>query len=388
MARTLTKPEGLDPREGALLDVTRLALRGDTRSLRQRMRNLLRGGADPVLTEPARLYLSQLLTDADPAPPMRTANRVPPSPLDGLPRDDQTATPLVAAEWPEPSNPPVLPDAIHRRLDRIVREHELRHLLAESGLTPTERIMLTGRPGTGKTMTALHLAARLGLPLLRAEPSVVITSLLGQSARNVTKMFSFAAQQPCVLLLDELDAYARRRDDEFDIAEPKRLVNTLLLEIDRWPSCSVLIAATNHPKLLDHAVTRRFDAVLPLPAPNHAARLRIITAVLAGAGWAIDERLLEIVAMSTEGLSGSDLETDTRDALRAAILGESGLEHALADRFIRGRLAGRSARARKVREDLVLFAQEALGMTQRDIAELLDVSHVTVGNILRAHRGK
>jgi len=384
MASVLTKPDGLDPQEGALLDIARLAIRGDSRSLRQRVRNLLRGGNDPVLTEPARQYLSRLLTDSDASAPMRTTATGAPAALAGVPRDDQTATPLMAAEWPEAIRGPVLPEALHRRIDRIAREHQMRDVLATSGLEPTERILLTGAPGTGKTMTALHLAGRLGLPLLRAEPSVIITSLLGQSARNIAKMFTYVGQQPCVLLLDELDAYARRRDDEQDIGEPKRLVNTLLLELDRWPDGSVLIAATNHPELLDHAVMRRFETVVDLPAPAHEARRRILSETLSDAGWSIDERILEVIAAATDGASGSDLKTGAIAALRVAVLDDCRLESALVEQFVRGRVTGRSARARQVREPLAIFSHDVLGLTQREIAELLDVSHVTVGNILRA----
>ncbi len=308
--------------------------------------------------------------------------------LAGVPRDDQTATPLMASEWPEVIRAPVLPDVLHRRVDRLVREHQMRDRLVASGLAPTERILLIGVPGTGKTMTALHIAGRLGLPLLRAEPSVIITSLLGQSARNIARMFTYAGQQPCVLLLDELDAYARRRDDEHDIAEPKRLVNTLLLELDRWPAGSVLIAATNHPDLLDHAVMRRFEAVIPLPLPSQDARRRIVAEVLADTGWTVDELVLEIIGAATDGASGSELKTKTLEALRAAVLGDCSIERALVEEFVRDRVKGRSVRAREVREVVALFGHETLGMSQREIAELLEVSHVTVGNILRANHGR
>jgi hypothetical protein len=388
MASALTKPDGLDPQEGALLDIVRLAIRGDSRSLRQRVRNLLRGGNDPVLTEPARHYLSRLLTDSDASAPMRTTASGAPTALAGVPRDDQTAAPLMASEWPEAVRAPVLPEALHRRIDRITREHQMQEVLAASGLAPTARILLTGAPGTGKTMTALHLAGRLGLPLLRAEPSVIMTSLLGQSARNIAKMFTYAGQQPCVLLLDELDAYARSRDDAYDIAEPKRLVNTLLLELDRWPAGSVLIAATNHPELLDHAITRRFETVVALPLPDHEARRRIVGEVLADHGWHVDERILEVIAAATDGASGSDVRTGTLEALRVAVLDKCRLESTLIDQFVRGQMTGRSARARQVREVLAMFCHEVLGLTQREIAELLDVSHVTVGNMVRAKLNK
>ena len=103
------------------------------------------------------------------------------------------------------------------------------------------------------------LASRIGVPLVSIDLASVVSSFLGTSGRNIRVAFDYAKSGQCVLLLDEFDALAKRRDDDTDIGELKRIVNVVLLELDRWPDTSLLVAATNHPQLLDPAVGRRFD---------------------------------------------------------------------------------------------------------------------------------
>lgn len=365
------------------MDVSRLALRGDVRSLRQKVRNLLRKNGSTGLSEPARHYLADLLASVEPITPPRSgsplarvAGAAATTPADGdlalaTRRDD----PAAAA--------PVLAPPLAAQLERIIREHEQRQRLADMALKPTARLLLAGAPGTGKTMTATWLATRLRLPLLHAEPAAVMNSLLGQSARNLARVFEHARAAPCVLLLDEFDAYARRRDDQGDIAEPKRLVNTLLLELERWPAEGLLVAATNHPDLLDPATARRFDVRLDLTPPTAPARREVLVRALAASGTPVTDPVLDALAHASNGMTGSDLRAAVETALRRHVLDEVALEAALAETLIAGRLAGRSATDRRARGAFARVVRDELGLSHRQIAELLGVSHVTVGELLR-----
>jgi hypothetical protein len=330
-----------DRQEAALLDVVRLALNGDHRSLRQRVRNLLRSDRAGVLSEDGRRYLQELVTAGGDLEPLRatSARRPtdPPLPAEVAPIPEAAPIPDSARDAP----PPALDREAQDRVARLIREHEHRHLLEEVNLAPTSRVLLSGPPGGGKTMTARFIAHELKLPLLLAEPSQVLTGVMGESARNLSGLMRNAAARPCVLFLDELDAYARRRGESHDIAEPKRLVNTLLLELDRWPEHSLLIAATNHWDVLDPAVRRRFELTIELGHPGLPARKAIVAGVLERAGRQCPPELLDVIAGVTDGRAGSDLVNDAVAAVRRSIIDEMPLSVSLGQQFLSPRFAGR-----------------------------------------------
>jgi len=136
------------------------------------------------------------------------------------------------------------------------------------GLHPSKSILFTGPPGVGKTLAAKWIARQLNRPLLVLDLAAVMSSFLGRTGNNIRYVLDYAKNTECVLLLDELDAIAKRRDDTSEIGELKRLVTVLLQEIDDWPPTGLLIAATNHPDLLDPAVWRRFEVVVEFGKPE------------------------------------------------------------------------------------------------------------------------
>ena len=230
-------------------------------------------------------------------------------------------------------------------------------------------------------MTARFIAHQLGIPLKLAEPSRVLTGVMGQSARNLSALMRAAADTPCVLFLDELDAYARRRGETQDIAEPKRLVNTLLLELDRWPAHGLLIGATNHPEVLDEAVRRRFEMTIELGFPTEAGRLAIISDVLRRAGRACSLELLQAIATTTPEQPGSELVNDAVSAIRRSIIDELPIDEALGQQFLSARYRGRGRRASEARK---LAASELFrsGWLPERIAPILDVQPRAVSQLL------
>lgn len=150
----------------------------------------------------------------------------------------------------------------------VLAERGKKDLLLEHELTFTRSMLLVGPPGVGKTLAATWLANELQLPLLVLDLSAVMSSFLGRTGNNVRTVLDFARQGEHVLLLDEFDAIAKRRDDGSEVGELKRLVTVLLQSIDNWPSHGLLLAATNHPELLDPAVWRRFERVIHFPLPS------------------------------------------------------------------------------------------------------------------------
>lgn len=289
------------------------------------------------------------------------------------PLDTETRLPLIRQEHPVVLvNEPILDDAVESVLRQIVDEHRSSQRLLEAGLAPTRTALLVGAPGVGKTLAARWIARELDLPLLVLDLSSVMSSFLGRTGVNVRRVLDYARSVPAVLLLDELDAVAKRRDDTTEIGELKRLVTVLLQEIDSWPDGALLLAATNHAELLDPAVWRRFDIVLDFPKPDQRAMEAGVMAFLDEP--AAHGEVVALIARLYEGENLSRLERDVMRARRAATMSDSSSVDALLklakDRF--GRLptnARGPAAARML---------ETTGLSQRAVHDLTGVSRDTL----------
>ncbi|MBV8035534.1 AAA family ATPase [Roseateles sp.] len=165
---------------------------------------------------------------------------------------------------------PLLPNVLERQVDAIVSERRQREALLARGIPPTRSAILVGAPGLGKTLSARWIAYQLGRPLWVLDLTAVMSSLLGKTGSNLRAALDHAKANSAVLLLDEVDAIAKRRSDQSDVGELKRLVTVILQEVDQWPDTGLLLAATNHPELVDPALWRRFDAVLNFGPPDEA----------------------------------------------------------------------------------------------------------------------
>ena len=152
--------------------------------------------------------------------------------------------------------------------DELVDEQRRADVLRATGLEPRHRVLLAGPPGNGKTSLAEALAYELALPLFTVRYDAVVTSYLGETAQRLRRLFDFVRTEPCVLFFDEFDAIGKERGDIHETGEIKRVVTTLLLQLDDLPSYCVLVGATNHPELLDRATWRRFEIRLELCAPS------------------------------------------------------------------------------------------------------------------------
>ncbi|WP_367176839.1 ATP-binding protein [Haloarcula rubripromontorii] len=208
-------------------------------------------------------------------------------------------------------------------IQKIVKAIEHRDYLARIGLREIGKLLFVGPPGTGKTSVARALAHDLDLPFVEVKLSMITSQYLGETAKNVEKVFEVAKRlSPCILFMDEFDFVAKTRSSD-EHAAIKRAVNTLLKSIDEISLIQdevLLIGATNHPDQLDAAAWRRFDEIVNFPKPDHGMRadiLRIVTQQME-----IDDFDPETLAELTEGLTGSDLRLVLREAVLNALTEE------------------------------------------------------------------
>ncbi len=273
---------------------------------------------------------------------------------------------------------PVWSPEIASKLGRVIEERKLATKLRLSGLEPMKALLFKGPPGVGKTMACQWLARELGLPLLTLDLATVMSSLLGKTGTNVRAVIDYGREFPCVLLLDEFDSIAKRRDDERDVGELKRLVTVLLQAIDEWPSTSLLVAATNHPELLDPAVWRRFDLQLDFDNPSVLAIAQFLRAENVQTTAATELAALYV------GSSYADLRRSVQSARKVAVLSDRPFEEVLAEE---GLTAFAGSHDSTFLRDIKIRRLAAEGVTQRDIAQQLGISHPTVGRALKKAKG-
>jgi MoxR-like ATPase len=366
--------------EQALVDVVRVGARGNPSGVRQLARRLIRQPPHGVRNEEA---FKSAIAGAVAAAAAAAASA--PSVLraiepEEIPLDGETGLALADVDR-EPAPEPILDVGSSELIRRFVEERRRREELAEHGLVPSRTLLLLGPPGTGKTMSARYIAHALGLPLLTVDLASVMSSYLGKTGQNLRASLAYAKSHDCVVLLDEFDALAKRRDDESDIGELKRLVNVLLLELERWPWQSVLIAASNHPELLDRAIARRFDQIVRLELPGIAERSRLIARHLNGAGEP-NAQWSDIAVWVTEGWSGSDIVRLLTDAARRAVLDDQSIGAVLRD-TLEANLRDVANKSRSRRDELCRIASREWQMSDREIGRRLGISHPTVARALR-----
>ena len=213
----------------------------------------------------------------------------------------------------------VLPTTVQVIVSQLIEEQQRADLLRSYNLEPRSRMLLTGPPGNGKTSLAEAIATALCVPFFVVRYEKVVNSYLGETAKRLQELFQYARLRQCVLFFDEFDALGKEREDRQESGEIKRVLNSLLLEVDRLPSYVILIAATNHPELLDRAVWRRFQIRTNLPLPDQSQIAKWFD-LLSLRFPQFDVTKVKRSFSQLEGASYSELQDLAQDVLRRCVL--------------------------------------------------------------------
>jgi len=205
----------------------------------------------------------------------------------------------------------VLSPIVEKQVNEFITTVNHSSDLELAGVDIKKTLLLHGKPGCGKTSIAHYISEKTNLPLIVAKLDGVVSSLLGSTAKNIRKIFDYAQNVPCILFLDEFDAIAKARDDQHELGELKRVINSLLQNIDSMSSNSVLIAATNHPDMLDNAVWRRFIQTIEVGVPSQDEICEMIEVFSKPfeSDLTTDEHKKKLFAKNADGLSPSEIKT-------------------------------------------------------------------------------
>lgn len=370
--------EGADPRFRKQVERLRDRLRaeGDEKSAAA-VERLLAGSSSEHSLSPSAVEVSRQLVTGDEL----TANVHPPA-------DRETSVPLAEVILaPGSDRPaPIYNETLTLALDAMLSEWKQVAALRKMGVEPSRSCLIYGPPGTGKTLTAFWLAAQLGLPVINARIDGLVSSFLGTTARNIANLFAFANRYRCMLVLDEFDALAKMRDDPHEVGEIKRVVNTLLQNLDARAGTGLTVAITNHDALLDPAVWRRFENHIRIELPDEHTRVVMLNAFLRPLD--VDEDVVRTLAFIIGERSGSFLKNFADALKRVLALGGAGVSATTilsAAKALVPRLSidvGRSSPASMFVSDEANFVgallHSGLPIRQASVAKMLGVSQSTI----------
>lgn len=269
-------------------------------------------------------------------------------------------------------------------IEQVISEQKNADRLLKHNIIPSNRLLLCGPPGCGKTMTAYAIGNELSMKIVYVRLDGLISSYLGQTSTNLRKVFDSVRNQRIILFLDEFDAIAKKRDDSNELGELKRVVTTLLQNFDNMPSNVFLIAATNHEHLLDPAIWRRFNVTVTLDLPNIEQRQTLFEKWFTEHD--IDIKLdYSLLAKISEGLNGAQIKELTNAAVKRYLI-EKHLKTEDVTTILLQQLtkySGDNEEAMKVILDMI-----ERGVSTRQIAKALGTPHTTLDYQLKKYRGK
>lgn len=301
--------------------------------------------------------------------------------LVSTPVDQESRMNIVDIQMPSNTEEEIiLSPNVQSKVEDYINLYEHQNELLKNGLEISNSLLLYGIPGSGKTTIAKYISNKTGLPLITARFDAIVSSLLGNTSKNIRKIFEYADEKPCILFLDEFDAIAKARDDQYELGELKRVINSLLQNIDTFSKSNLLIGATNHPELLDKAIWRRFNTIIEVGLPNQNDVYKLIKTFSSDHhnDFLNDDKKINRIIQNLEGKTPSYIKTLFNNILAQKIIKNKetlAFEDVLIEIF-------ESNNKENTTEDIISYLNEN-GVSQEKITQTLNISLRQVRNNLK-----
>src|SRR5690606_34584380 len=215
-------------------------------------------------------------------------------------------------------------EKVYNELKFFIEEHQKIDVLQQFGLPVSNKLLLYGPSGCGKTLASYVIAGELEKMMVVINLGAIVSSKLGETSKNLSKIFKKAAIEDCIIFLDEFDSLGKIRDYSQDHGEMKRVVNTILQLFDYLPQSSIVIAATNQKDMLDEAVLRRFDASIGFDLPTEAQIKELIALTLRNGDFAFDKpKAVPSIVKLAEGLSYYSIQKTLLNAIKRSLFDQA-----------------------------------------------------------------
>ncbi|MEQ8882653.1 MAG: ATP-binding protein [Cyclobacteriaceae bacterium] len=302
--------------------------------------------------------------------------------LASTPVDQESRLSIVDVTHPDQNDTRlILSSQIKHSIQNFIDGLKYRDQFHKVGIQSNHSLLLYGPPGSGKSSIAKYISCETNLPLVTARLDTIVSSLLGNTAKNIRRIFEFADQKPCILFLDEFDAIAKARDDHYEMGELKRVINSLLQNIDLFTKNNILIAATNHNELLDKAIWRRFNTVVEVGFLKNEGEIKdLIRLYLNGfkTNFLDDKKKSDALINEFRKHSPSDIKTICHNSIANQII--KGSESLNMESLLEC-IYSFDNHNNYENDGLIKFLSDNY-VTQTEISEFLDISLRQVKNVL------